>query len=54
MKQEDVRQVLEEYPQLRSKLFARGFLFTDASVDEEIYPLILRFRITTENCLRFF
>ncbi len=38
MKQEDVRQVLEEYPQLRSKLFARGFLFTDASVDEEIYP----------------
>ena len=38
MRQEDVKQVLEQYPTLRNKLFARGFFFTDAAVDEEAYP----------------
>lgn len=38
MKQEDVRQLMEQYPQLRSKLFARGFLFTEFHIDETAYP----------------
>lgn len=38
MDKEDIKQIMNQYPCLRDKLFARGFLFTDDEVDEHEYP----------------
>ena len=35
---EKLEKIMETVPKLRDKLFARGFLFTDATVDEKEYP----------------
>ncbi len=33
-----LKELLEEYPQYREKLYIRGFLFTDAEIDDRQYP----------------
>lgn len=35
---EIIKKIVEDYPELRSKLFARGFLFTDTSITNQEYP----------------
>lgn len=35
---EDMRELLTAHPEFKSKLFCRGFLLTDADIDEEAYP----------------
>lgn len=34
----DIKKIMKENPEFRSKLFARGFLFTDADIEEKRYP----------------
>lgn len=37
-RRERIQKIMEDCPGLRSKLFSRGFLFTDAEVEEKEYP----------------
>jgi len=38
MKTTDMQKLMDAHPELREKLFARGFLLTNAIVDERLYP----------------
>lgn len=38
VKRERVKKIVIDHPELREKLYARGFLFTDSIVDEKEYP----------------
>lgn len=35
---EDMQELLTAHPEFKSKLFCRGFLLTDADIDEDAYP----------------
>lgn len=37
-KRQYVKTIVTEHPELREKLYARGFLFTDSQINEEKYP----------------
>ena len=38
MDKREIQEILEKKPELRDKLFARGFLFTNATVEADSYP----------------